>query len=236
MPLEAPKRLPPLANIKTNPPDLIAIQAAFLGVIFGVSLTLLFQVTFYPFPLYLLALSVFHFMEFWITAKYNPAKVSADSFLINHSGSYLMAHSAAITECLIELYLVPGWKTNHPYICLMGGVLMVGGQTLRSLAMKTAGESFSHIIVTTHDSHHHKLITDGVYQISRHPSYTGYFWWCIGSQLVLGNPVCFVGFSVVLWRFFSDRIAYEEDYLIRFFGDKYLQYKKTKTTWIPLIR
>lgn len=41
---------------------------------------------------------------------------------------------------------------------------------------------------------------------SRHPSYVGFFYWAIATQLVLGNVVSTLAFAVVLGRFFSARI------------------------------
>jgi hypothetical protein len=52
----------------------------------------------------------------------------------------------------------------------------------------------------------HVLVKSGLYGYLRHPSYFGFFWWGLGTQLVLGNAVCFVGYALVLWRFFSSRI------------------------------
>ena len=43
----------------------------------------------------------------------------------------------------------------------------------------------------------------------RHPSYTGFFYWALGTQLVLQNPVSFVLYSVLLWRFFYYRTRSE---------------------------
>lgn len=51
--------------------------------------------------------------------------------------------------------------------------------------------------------------TDGACSWSRHPSYAGFFYWCLGTQLVLQNPISFIVFAVVLWRFFYYRIRCE---------------------------
>lgn len=40
----------------------------------------------------------------------------------------------------------------------------------------------------------------------RHPSYAGFFYWALGTQLVLQNPISISFFLVVLWRFFHSRI------------------------------
>lgn len=222
-------------DIRKNMPQEIAAQAAFLGVIFGIAITLLPLVKFINLPTYMAALAVFHFLEYWITAKYNPSKVSSDSFLINHSGAYTAAHAASFAEALFELYFFPQYKLRFAAAYWLGLVLMVAGQTLRTFAMKTAGESFSHIIAVR-KLDQHKLVTSGVYAVSRHPSYAGYYWWAIGSQLLLVNPVCLVVFSVVLYRFFSKRIAYEERYLVTFYGEEYVQYRQQKPVYIPFIK
>lgn len=82
---------------------------------------------------------------------------------------------------------------------------MVLGQTIRSVAMAQAGSNFNHTVQVTRREGH-VLVTGGVYSVLRHPSYFGFFWWGLGTQLVLGNGVCFVAYAVVLWRFFSGRI------------------------------
>ena len=48
--------------------------------------------------------------------------------------------------------------------------------------------------------------SDVQYSWFRHPSYTGFFYWALGTQLVLQNPVTFVFFAILLWRFFYYRI------------------------------
>lgn len=30
----------------------------------------------------------------------------------------------------------------------------------------------------------HQLVTHGVYSIVRHPSYVGWFWWSVGTQVI----------------------------------------------------
>jgi len=100
--------------------------------------------------------------------------------------------------------------------------------------MVQASTNFSHLI-----AHHkvagHRLVKEGVYAWLRHPSYTGFFYWAIGTQMVLQNYICFIIFASILWRFFYQRIAYEEARLIHFFGDEYREYRKTTRTFIPFI-
>lgn len=226
-----------LPNIESNLPHEITLTAFTLGILFGVSLGTIPFTQFKPFNLYIVALSIFHFLEYYITAKFNPLKVNSQSFLINNGMEYTCAHILAILECLLESYFFPDWKTftYSKVIIAFGCLLLIMGQIIRSLAMFTAGRSFSHII-QTEKIDDHILVTNGIYSFSRHPSYLGFFWWAIGTQLMLLNPFTLFCFIIILYRFFSKRIAYEEIHLIEFFNNDYVQYKERVGTWIPFIK
>ena len=193
----------------------ISSRAFVLGQTFGVTtiLTLYllsWQLPLWRAPFFLATLSLFHFLEFWITARYNTRHVNVSSFLLSSNGSaYNLAHTAALAECLVR-YLVltrSSWLPPSAQVPLigLGLVMIIVGQTTRSLAMVQAGTNFNHT-VQTRRREEHQLVTHGVYSHLRHPSYFGFFWWGLGTQLVLGNVVCLVGYALVLWRFFSRRI------------------------------
>ncbi|ODQ81828.1 hypothetical protein BABINDRAFT_160060 [Babjeviella inositovora NRRL Y-12698] len=222
-------------DIRENPLDEVSLTAAILGLVCGVSITLLPYFRFKTLNLYLGFLAVFHFLEYYVTARYNADKVVADSFLLYSNGlAYTAAHACALAEAMIEHYFFPQFKISHPYVTTIGFVLVVAGQVLRYQAMATAGRSFSHLIAVE-KKNSHTLVTDGVYRFSRHPSYAGFYWWAIGTQLMLLNPVCLAGFAVVLWRFFNRRIEVEERYLVQFFGQRYNVFKKSTGTLIPFV-
>ncbi|KAF7731652.1 hypothetical protein EC973_008822 [Apophysomyces ossiformis] len=107
-------------------------------------------------------------------------------------------------------------------------------QTVRTTAMFSARHNFSHIIVD-HKEEDHVLVTHGIYSIMRHPSYFGFYWWAIGVQFLLLNPVCLGLFVYWLHRFFSERIQYEEYTLERFFGAEWTVYKQKTPSLMPLI-
>jgi protein-S-isoprenylcysteine O-methyltransferase len=178
--------------------------------------------------------AAFHWGEFAVTAGWNRDRVSVDSYLLDNGMQYHIANTAAITEFVIESYFFPGLK-QHAGLSRIGMVLTLSGQVLRSVAMIHAAANFSHKVAMQRDSSH-KLVTDGIYSWFRHPSYTGFFYWGLGTQMTLQNPVCFVGYGVVLWRFFNYRIRAEEWALIRFFGDDYRAYKKRVGVYIPFIK
>lgn len=60
--------------------------------------------------------------------------------------------------------------------------MVLCGEGLRKAAMLTAGSNFNHI-VQNEKAQSHVLVTSGVYAYFRHPSYVGWFYWSIGTQV-----------------------------------------------------
>ncbi|KAJ5156342.1 hypothetical protein N7492_009145 [Penicillium capsulatum] len=234
----------------------ISLRASLLGVSLGLTSSLcLLLATVFPTPLwrvpfFIAALSLFHFLEFYVTARYNTRAATVSAFLLSSNGwAYNVAHGSAVVECLVSQLLWPEGSTighwfsvPEPFygtsisaLVLLGFTLTVVGQVVRTLAMSQAASNFNHHVQVEHKAGH-VLVKHGVYRYFRHPSYFGFFWWGLGTQLVLGNVVCFIGYAVVLWRFFASRIKREESFLIQFFGAEYVQYRQDTPIGIPFIR
>jgi protein-S-isoprenylcysteine O-methyltransferase len=191
----------------------IAIRAFLLGVAgasgFLISALLVyFQSRLWRPCFFVGTLSVFHFLEFWITAEYNTPSAYVSSFLLTNGSRYRQAHTFAFFETLLTSYLLPGWqaRVNPPSIIALGVTMIVVGQTVRSYAMKQAGTNFNHQ-VQSRKNEGHELVTTGLYAYFRHPSYFGFFWWGLGTQVALGNSISLVGYAGVLWYFFKTRIS-----------------------------
>lgn len=187
-----------------------------------------------PFGFYLIILSVFHFSEYLTTALTNPSSLSCDSFLLNHSISYWLAAILSWAEFFIEKYYIPAWKELW-YLSIVGLLICIAGEIVRKLSMVTATTNFNHIVQFTKKEGHH-LVTWGIYKYFRHPSYVGWFWWSIGTQIILINPICAVAYAIASWCFFKRRIEFEEITLIRFFGKDYLDYKERVATGLPFLK
>ena len=187
--------------------DGIALRAACLGFVCALSLNAAYTLrSSYPqLPLYIGILSFFHFMEFWITARYNSRRAKVEAFILTSNGAaYSIAHATALMEAVVKSYVFPELK-SYPVATYLGLFLIVVGQTARTLAMKHAGSNFSHYVATRYESGH-RLVDTGIYAWLRHPSYFGYYWWAVGTQIMLGNLVCAVVFAAFLWSFFNNRI------------------------------
>lgn len=212
-----------------------AVTACALGMGIGAGLAIaLLSETTKGFGLYIFGLCVFHMWEYIWVAMYHPNKLSVDSFLLNHSPEFNMALVAGFCEYWIEWYFFPGLK-SFTTLYSLAAVVMVFGQVVRTLAMITAGSNFTHL-VQEEKRKEHELVTSGIYQYFRHPSYFGWFVWSVATQIVLLNPICTIGYYYACWKFFSERIEHEEDNLIDFFGDAYRQYRKKVWSGIPFIK
>lgn len=190
-------------------------------------------------PFFLAALATFHFLEFWTTAAYNTRAADVKSFLLTANWpGYAIAHGFATLECLLTNTFWPN-RSWAPFgtgalLCLAGLALTAIGQVVRSVAMVQAGPSFNHLVQRQRSSAH-VLVTSGIYGKFRHPSYFGFFWWALGTQMAMGNVISFVAYAAVLWKFFSSRIKHEEEFLVKFFGQEYVDYRRRVGTKIPFV-
>ncbi|KAJ8956884.1 hypothetical protein NQ318_014301 [Aromia moschata] len=213
----------------------IAMRAAFLGIMFalGIYIRLVAPAHIQIFGGYMCVMAFFHFSEFVAIAIVQPRQVSTDSFVINHSPQYVAAAVASWLEFFIESYFFPGIKQIY-WLSNIGLGICICGELLRKIAIFTAGPSFHHL-VQSEKSKDHVLVTHGVFGWFRHPSYVGWFYWSIGTQILLLNPLCVPAYAIASWHFFKTRIYIEEITLLNFFGQNYCNYQQKVGTGIPFI-
>ena len=147
--------------------------------------------------LFTVILSIFHLSEYLSVGFWCPRTLNLSSFLLNHSLQYHAAISIAYIEYFLEKYfLFPHGIPYHWVLIIFGLVMVIRGEYLRKLAMFTAQQSFSHLIEDKPNDQH-RLITHGIYNTYRHPSYVGWFWWACGTQILLANPISFLIYLIV---------------------------------------
>ncbi|KAG2493683.1 hypothetical protein HYH03_008197 [Edaphochlamys debaryana] len=188
-----------------------------------------------PFAVFFGLLVFFHCSEFLLAAIFMRHELGTTSWLI--SKPYAKAMGFAVLEFWLEWWLRPGIKGasgGMGLVAWVGLALVLTGEVIRKVGMVTAQGNFTHQIRRQRDPSH-QLVTHGIYRWIRHPGYLGWYVWCIGTQVLLCNPVSALAFAFVAWHFFRDRIEYEEYYLRRFFGPAYDEYARRTPTWIPLI-
>lgn len=234
----------PWIEWEPNGRGLAATTAFCLGVAFAVSATCMPMLipSASPFFCYFSLLCIFHLSEYLLTAAFRPDTLSFDNFLLNHSKAYQLMVIVAWVEYWLEWVAVghfgccswwPGGK-SWGALNVLGLLICLVGLGTRCLGMATASTNFSHRI-EEHKRAEHTLVTHGIYAYLRHPAYFGFFWWSVGTQVLLGNPIAVLAYTAASWHFFYDRIPVEEELLVEFFGEQYLRYRKQTSVGIPLI-
>ncbi|XVE92984.1 hypothetical protein REPUB_Repub01dG0150700 [Reevesia pubescens] len=180
-----------------------------------------------------LAIAFFHISEYILAISiHGRSNVTLKSLLI--SKNYLLAMIFSLLEYFLEIVLFPGLK-EHWWISDTGLAMVVIGEIIRKLAIITAGRAFTHLIKVYHEEDH-QLITHGVYRFIRHPGYSGFLIWSVGTQIMLCNPISTIAFAIVVWQFFAERIPYEEYFLKQFFGSDYEEYACRVHSGVPFVK
>lgn len=110
--------------------------------------------------------------------------------------------------------------------------LIIFGTVLRIRAVITLGKFFT---ATVRSQKGQRIISKGVYQWIRHPSYTGAFLVIIGSALWMGSYLTSsIGFFLMLMAY-TYRINYEETMLLDEYGEEYAQYRLRTKKLIPFL-
>ncbi|VVC45667.1 Hypothetical protein CINCED_3A015029 [Cinara cedri] len=161
----------------------ICAQALFLGLAMAAGCLISFQApsSWKPFGWYIIVMTIFHYSEFLSISVCNPKTLTPSSFMLNHSIAYGVAAMTSWLEYLLWYYFLPDMKNIHE-ISYVGMVFCAVGEILRKAAIWTARDNFTHL-VQQEKAQTHALVTHGVYSWFRHPSYVGWFYWCIGTQV-----------------------------------------------------
>ena len=92
----------------------------------------------------------------------------------------------------------------------------------------------SHTAIFRDTSFQSHVLNLGVYSWVRHPMYLGVLLFCLGF-LVASFSIASLSIWLLFFFLYDRMTAYEEDDLIRIFGDEYLEYQQLAGKWIPHI-
>lgn len=214
-----------------------------------------------PWPPALVAFSAvlafFHASEYALAYYCNPSTCSLHSLLF--SWQYALAMATAVAEYSARQWWQPWirycararlerWPCAPLWLChdsgargasrallWLGLAVCAAGELLRKSAILTLRAGFTHRIQRKRRSAH-TLCTRGVYGVCRHPAYLGWAVWAVGTQVLLGNAASAVLFALAAWRFFAERVPYEDRCLYAMFGAEYRQYWRRTPSGLPFIR
>ena len=130
---------------------------------------------------------------------YHFDKISCEFFLINHSKAWVISTLASFAEMIIGTYYFNEYK-KIKILFFIGLILTIIGQYFRIAALFTGKKNFTHRI-RYKKVEQHELIMNGIYSLSRHPSYFGFFIWSVGIEIMCCNPICTIAFTVYYLNF-----------------------------------
>jgi protein-S-isoprenylcysteine O-methyltransferase Ste14 len=122
--------------------------------------------------------------------------------------------------------LLPVW------LRVSGAILVVAGLTILFWAQHVLGRMFSPNLELLDD---HKLITAGPYRWVRHPIYSSFFVFLVGSGIITRNWLIGLVELAILVNM-AIRIGREEKMMLERFGDQYREYMKTTGRLFPRLR
>jgi protein-S-isoprenylcysteine O-methyltransferase Ste14 len=178
----------------------------------------------------MLAVCLFWFLsEIYINIARRSSKMVSDSF--DHN-SLNIIWFAIILSTALGVYIAITFPMFNETKYLAGEMLIIAGLILRFFAMFALKKFFTSNISIHHE---HKLKTDGIYGLIRHPSYTGSLLSFLGLGFALGNWISILVIFIPVLLAFLHRINLEEQVLVKNFKDEYIQYQKRTRKLIPFI-
>ena len=118
------------------------------------------------------------------------------------------------------------------FIKYIGLAIIFTGILMRLIIIKSLGKFFTADVTIRQG---HELKKDGFYKFLRHPSYFASLLSFIGFAISLNNLVSLLIVVAAILSAFINRIKVEERTLIDYFGQEYVDYKKTTKRLIPFV-
>lgn len=198
---------------------------------YSISMIFITRTIYYQFFCYLITLCIYHYTEFFSELLFHFQDLQKDAFLLYQNKNWVISTSVSFVEVLLGTYFFHEYK-NIKILFIIGLLMTIAGQYFRIAALFTGKSNFTHKI-QLRKRKSHVLVKYGIYKICRHPSYFGFFIWSVGIEIMCVNPICTIGFAIILFLFFKNRIQFEEEYLIRFFGMEYIKYRREVSSLMP---
>jgi len=145
---------------------------------------------------------------------------------------------AAFGLALLVLFLAPllNWlsigRLPNEMLAWGGIVIMLAGLILRVWAARVLGTFYTRTLQTTTDHH---LITQGPYQLIRHPGYLGSLLLWLGAACATSNWIAAVIIATPILGAYWYRIQAEETMLATAFPQEYQSYANHTWRLIPLL-
>lgn len=139
-------------------------------------------------------------------------------------GQFIFTASAIILTFVFDWSFAKIDILKIPF--LVAGIILIGFGIFLDLSAKLKSKLFKNVA-------ENKLITDGVYSITRNPVYSGAFLGCAGAVLIANN-LLLLFVPIVCWIYMTVfLINTEEKWLKGMYGAEYDEYCKRVNRCIP---
>ena len=174
----------------------------FLTHIFSFSFSMTFFTSsqYYPLYIYFITLCIYHYSEYFSVLIYHFEKINYEYFLIDQSKGWILATIISFLETFLGIYFFNKYKKIQ-FFFIIGLFMTIIGQIFRIGGLYTGKKNFTHKI-RFEKVKGHRLVTNGVFAITRHPSYFGFYLWSVGIEIMCCNPICTSAFIIILFNFF----------------------------------
>ncbi|MCE7733765.1 MAG: isoprenylcysteine carboxylmethyltransferase family protein [Candidatus Heimdallarchaeota archaeon] len=123
-----------------------------------------------------------------------------------------------------------GWRNN--IISVIGLIVYFFSVAMLVLSRINLGKQATGILVIRDT---HELITNGIYKYVRHPIYASAIFGIVAFILITQSVLVSMVLFVVYFKILNDRAIYEEELLIKEFGDEYKKYMEKSKKYIPFL-
>lgn len=168
----------------------------------------------------------------WIIgALYNLYKAPT---VVKVASNFRIIWIVTIVVVIAVTHIIPhkDWMliTYHATWLTVIGIFILLVSTLFTLwARWVLGKMWSSAVTVKSN---HQLRTNGPYQVTRHPIYTGLLGMLLGTMLMAGfGP--FLLYFIAAVTVIQIKIRKEEQFMMETFGDQYLEFKKRTPQLVP---
>ncbi len=132
-----------------------------------------------------------------------------------------------------QMFIVSSFPLlNEAYVSVIGILLILIGGIVTVTGRAQLSRFGSGILQIEDD---HSLITTGIYEYVRHPIYAGGLLGIIGIYLAFRSLLTLTAVTILYFLIMRHRIGFEEEMLIKEFGDEYKNYMKKTKKLIPYV-
>jgi protein-S-isoprenylcysteine O-methyltransferase Ste14 len=139
---------------------------------------------------------------------------------------YLVATLGVMTALY---FLAPLPRFIEPPYTYLGLVPLVGGIGMAITASRAFARAGTPVIPFERST---RLVTDGLYRVTRNPMYLSMVVILLGVALLFGTVGTLLPIPVFAWAIQRNFIRGEERFLEEIFGEQYLGYKRRVRRWL----